>query len=91
MDDEDDYEGEGEEGQMGPGGLNPYEVLRGLPQSLRDAFESQDIGRLHKVLGDMEPVEAKRLMKLCVDSGLWVAKDSTIFTEEGGEGEEEEV
>lgn len=90
MDEEGEYEeGEGD-GQVGPGGLNPYEVLKSLPKSLRDAFESQDISRLHKVLGDMEPVEAKRLMKMCVDSGLWVAKDSSTFGEdEGGEGEGE--
>lgn len=30
----------------------------------------------------MEPVEAKRLMKLCVDSGLWVAKDNSIYEED---------
>jgi hypothetical protein len=34
----------------------------------------------------MEPVEAKRLMKMCVDSGLWVAKDNSIY-EEDDEGE----
>ena len=37
----------------------------------------------------MEPAEAKRLMKLCVDSGLWVAKDNSVFNEEG-DGEEED-
>lgn len=90
MDEEGEYEeGEGEgEGRLGPGGLNPFEVLKALPKTLRDAFESQDIGRLHKVLGDMEPKEAKRLMKMCVDSGLWVAKDSSTFGEDDeGEGE----
>ena len=78
-----DAEGEYEENdQLGPGGLNPYEVLKSLPKTLRDAFESQDIGRLHKVLGEMEVGEAKRLMKQCVDSGLWVAKDNSIFGED---------
>ena len=85
-----DAEGEYEENdQLGPGGLNPYEVLKSLPKTLRDAFESQDIGRLHKVLGEMEVGEAKRLMKQCVDSGLWVAKDNSIFGEDGeSEGKE---
>ena len=76
MDAEGEYE---EDDQLGPGGLNPYEVLKSLPKTLRDAFESQDIGRLHKVLGEMDVGEAKRLMKQCVDSGLWVAKDNSIF------------
>jgi cell division cycle protein 37 len=88
MDAEGEYE-EGE-GQVGPGGLNPYEVLKSLPKSLRDAFESQDIENLHKVLGDMEVGEAKRLMKLCVDSGLWVAKDNSIFGEENDDEEKGE-
>jgi cell division cycle protein 37 len=77
---------------LGPGGLNPFKVLAGLPQSMKDAFESQDIGRLHDVLAAMPPADAKHYMKLCVDSGLWVAKDTSVYDEgdeegEGGEGE----
>ena len=68
---------------LGPGGLNPFKVLASLPQSMKDAFESQDIARLHKVLADMPPTDAKHYMKLCVDSGLWVAKDSSIFEGDG--------
>lgn len=64
---------------LGPGGLNPLEVLRNLPESLRDAFESQDMERLQKVLARMDPVEAKYWMRQCVDSGLWVSKDPSIF------------
>ena len=56
---------------MGPGGLDPFEVLESLPQSMRDAFDSQDIGRLQGVLNDMPQEEAKGWMKKCVDSGLW--------------------
>jgi hypothetical protein len=26
---------------LGPGGLNPFEVLEQLPKSMRDAFDSQ--------------------------------------------------
>jgi cell division cycle protein 37 len=66
---------------LGPGGLNPLKVLKELPASMRDAFESQDTQRLQDVLGRMDPVEAKYWMKQCVDSGLWVAKDPTIFEE----------
>lgn len=71
------------------GGLDPYEVLAMLPEQLRSAFESQDLERLQGVLSGMEPDEAKKWMKLCVDSGLWVPKDSNVF-EEGYESEEEE-
>jgi cell division cycle protein 37 len=64
---------------LGPGGLNPLEVLRNLPESMRTAFESQDMDRLQQVLARMDPVEAKYWMRQCVDSGLWVSKDPTIF------------
>ena len=56
---------------LGPGGLDPYEVLESLPQAMQDAFESQDIGRLQSVLNDMPNEEASMWMKKCVDSGLW--------------------
>jgi cell division cycle protein 37 len=86
-----EYEGLGE--SLGPGGLDPRQVLKALPKALRQAFESQDLARLQRVLGEMDPTEAKFHMKRCVDSGLWVAKDPSIF-EEGAEdmeeGEEEE-
>lgn len=64
---------------VGPGGLNPLEVLKKLPKPMRKAFESQDIGRLQEVLAQMNPEEAKHWMKQCVDSGLWVANDSSAF------------
>jgi hypothetical protein len=43
------------------------------------------------ILGEMEPVEAKRLMKLCVDSGLWVAKDNSIYEEDDDVVQNEEI
>jgi cell division cycle protein 37 len=44
---------------IGPGGLDPFEVLESLPQELRDAFESQDMNILQEVLHNMKPSEAK--------------------------------
>lgn len=75
---------------LGPGGLNPLVVLRSLPESLREAFESQDMGRLQQVLGRMDVVEAKHWMKQCVDSGLWVSKDPTAFSDSAADEEAEE-
>jgi len=48
------------------------------------AFESQDLPRLQGVLASMDPDEAKACMKRCVDSGLWVPKDASIFEDMGG-------
>jgi hypothetical protein len=39
----------------------------------------------------MEPQEARKWMKMCVDSGLWVPSNSNEFEGQGGEeGEGEE-
>lgn len=82
----------GEKGPVGPGGLDPFEVLESLPVELRDAFESQDLDTLQAVLAHMAPKDAKHWMKQCVDSGLWVPQDKSIFENEAEleeEGEEE--
>lgn len=76
---------EGREPHLGPGGLDPYVVLQELPDVLREAFESQDMARLQAVLASMDPLEAKTHMKRCVDSGLWVPADASIYDNpEGG-------
>jgi cell division cycle protein 37 len=62
-------------------GLDPeiQRVLDSLPTELREAFESQSIEVLQSVLAKMDPAEAKRHMKACVDCGLWVPSDNSIF------------
>jgi len=72
-----------ENAPLGPGGLNPVTVLKNMPRSLREAFESQQMDKLQEVLARMDPVEAKYWMKQCVDAGLWVAKDPSIFEDDG--------
>ena len=69
-----------EEGsRLGPGGLSPFEVLRSLPQSMQDAFESQNVAQLQSVLASLPTADAKKYMKMCVDSGLWVPQDASVF------------
>ena len=52
----------------------------------------RNIERLQQVLGEMDPKVAKKLMKKCVDSGLWVASDPSVLDgEEEEEVEEEEL
>jgi len=69
--------------RMGPGGLDPVEVIETLPAELRACFESQDIGKLKGVIASMPPADAAYHMKRCVQSGLWVP--------EGGAQQEEGV
>ncbi|XP_042865244.1 hsp90 co-chaperone Cdc37-like [Penaeus japonicus] len=67
-------EAEEEERQerLGPGGLDPIEVMESLPEELQKCFESQDIEMLQKAIEKMNPEDAAYHMKRCVDSGLWV-------------------
>merc|ERR1712156_301245 len=87
--------------RLGPGGLDPADVFESLPDSMKNCFESQDIGMLQQVIKDMPEDEARYHMKRCVDSGLWVpnredpgtnAEDGFVMRdeeeEEEGEGDE---
>ncbi|GAX27945.1 cell division cycle protein 37 [Fistulifera solaris] len=61
------------EQRLGPGGLDPLEVIESLPQEMVEAFESRSVEALKEVLSKMKPEDAEYHMKRCVDSGLWVA------------------
>lgn len=61
------------EQRLGPGGLDPLEVIETLPQEMVEAFESRSVDALKEVLSKMNPEDAEYHMKRCVDSGLWVA------------------
>ena len=61
------------EQRLGPGGLDPLEVVETLPESLQKAFESRDVDQLRQALEALDPADAEYHMKRCVDSGLWVS------------------
>lgn len=61
------------EERLGPGGLDPLEVIETLPETLRVAFESRDVEQLREAITNLDPADAEYHMKRCVDSGLWVA------------------
>lgn len=86
----DEAEGEEEEemdeaARLGPGGLDPVKVFEALPAVLQAAFESRDMGQLHAALAAMPVEEAKRHMKACADSGLWVPARSSDLEDGGGD------
>jgi cell division cycle protein 37 len=60
------------EERLGPGGLDPVQVFATLPESLQEAFQSQDTARLKAAIASLPLEEAKHHMKRCEDSGLWV-------------------
>lgn len=59
--------------RLGPGGLDPVEVMESLPDELRQCFEDRNIPKLQETLSKMSREDAAYHMKQCVDSGLWVA------------------
>jgi cell division cycle protein 37 len=61
------------EQRLGPGGLDPLEVIETLPEDMVKAFESRDVEQLKQALMKLGEEEAEYHMKRCVDSGLWNA------------------
>lgn len=80
--------------RLGPGGLDPIEVLESLPSDLKECFETQDIAKLQEVISKMNEEDAKYHLKRCVDSGLWVpdaqSKQDKGDTSEGESAPKEE-
>jgi len=62
------------EERLGPGGLDPLEVIETLPIEMQQAFESRDVEELKAALMKLDPKDAEYHMKRCVDSGLWQAQ-----------------
>ena len=58
--------------RLGPGGLDPVEVMETLPQELQECFETKSVAKLQEVLASLHKEEATYHMKRCIDSGLWV-------------------
>ncbi|XP_013186265.2 hsp90 co-chaperone Cdc37 [Amyelois transitella] len=81
-----EQEEEERKARLGPGGLDPLEVMEELPQELKDCFEKRDIPLLQATIAKMPEQEAIYYMKRCIDSGLWVPgkNDEDEDTTEGG-------
>jgi len=58
--------------RLGPGGLDPLEVLETLPVELKECFEKQDVPLLQATIAKMPEKEMLYHMKRAIDSGLWV-------------------
>lgn len=60
-----------EKAPLGPGGLDPTEVLQTLPEGIQKAFVEQDKEMLVKEFENLTKEEAEYHLKRCVDAGLW--------------------
>ncbi|CAF2670924.1 unnamed protein product [Rotaria sp. Silwood2] len=78
--------------RLGPGGLDPMEVMESLPKELQECFESRDVAQLQDVLAKMPRDEAAHHLDRCIKSGLWVpnAKDAEGDGDVETKSEEEE-
>lgn len=68
---EEEVEADYEQAPLGPGGLDPTEVLQSLPEEIQQAFISQNKETLIKALDKLSREEANDIIKRCIDSGLW--------------------
>mmetsp|Transcript_25231 Transcript_25231/g.30795 ORF Transcript_25231/g.30795 Transcript_25231/m.30795 type:complete len:520 (+) Transcript_25231:142-1701(+) len=57
---------------LGPGGLDPNEVLGTLPEEIQEAFVEQDTDKLRAGFDKLSDEDAQYHLKRCIDSGLWV-------------------
>jgi cell division cycle protein 37 len=83
---EEEYEPAG----VGPGGLDPNEVLPTLPKEMQQAFVEQDVAKLKQILSSLPPEEADYHLKRCIDSGLWVVPGGNNDNDDEEEEEEED-
>jgi len=60
------------EKRLGPGGLDPLEIIKQIPANMKEAFETQNTPMLQQSFADLPDGERERVYKMVVDSGLWV-------------------
>lgn len=63
--------------RMGPGGLDPLEVLETLPPAMKEAFMKQDTPALANAIAEMPRDKAEFYMDQARKSGLWVDQSPT--------------
>ena len=82
------YEEEERQKRLGPGGLDPVEVMETLPHELKECFETKSVAMLQEVIAKLPKEEATYHMQRCIDSGLWVpdAKAAGVCVCGGGGG-----
>jgi len=66
------YEEEEREKRLGPGGLDPVEVMESLPPEMQRCFESRDVSMLQEIMAKLPREEAALHLDRCIKSGLWV-------------------
>jgi len=76
---------------LGPGGLDPTEVLNSLPKELQEAFMEKDTEKLTAAISKLPEEEARKYMDDCVKSGLWVRQSDPEAEAEDSKEEDSKV
>ena len=63
------------EKRLGPGGLDPLEILEEIPKKMKEAFRTQNTPMLKESFAELSEEEAGVVYRKVVDSGLWVPQE----------------
>ena len=63
------------EKRLGPGGLDPLEILEEIPAKMKEAFQTQNTPMLKESFAELSEEEAGVVYRKVVDSGLWVPQE----------------
>merc|ERR1712127_608254 len=63
------------EKRLGPGGLDPLEILEEIPKKMKEAFQTQNTPMLKESFAELSEEEAGVVYRKVVDSGLWVPQE----------------
>ena len=72
------------EKRLGPGGLDPLEIIEEIPAKMKEAFQTQNTPLLKESFAELSEEEASIVYKKVVDSGLWVPQAGDSMA--GGDG-----
>lgn len=78
------------EARLGPGGLDPFEVMDTLPEKIQEAFKTQNTPLLQEGFAELSQEDFRYHFDRAVKSGLWVPQGGEGPSEaEQGQGESE--
>jgi hypothetical protein len=68
---------------LGPGGLDPNEVISVLPPDMANAFRNQNFEMLEAYLKEVPKEEADYYIDGCINAGLWLAEEQVAESSKG--------
>jgi len=79
------------EARLGPGGLDPIEVMESLPEKIQEAFRTQNTPLLKEGFSELSPEDFKHHYTRAVQSGLWVPQGGEAGAEDDAADADDEA